>query len=45
MAQALEGMGQPGAAVEQYEAIRNDWEDPAQVAEKIERLKSRMKER
>jgi len=45
MAQALEGLGQLGAAVEQYEAIRNDWEDPAYVAEKIDRLKSRMKAR
>jgi TolA-binding protein len=45
MAQALEGMGRPADALEQYEAIRDDWEDPAQVAEKIERLKSRMKER
>ena len=44
MAQSLEGMGQLGAAVEQYEAIRNDWEDPAYVAEKIDRLKRRMNE-
>jgi Tfp pilus assembly protein PilF len=43
MAQALEGQGQLGAAVEQYEAIRNEWEDPAYVAEKIDRLKNRMK--
>jgi hypothetical protein len=42
MAQALEGMGRLDSAVEQYEAIRNDWEDPAYVAEKIERLKGRM---
>jgi TolA-binding protein len=42
MAQALEGLGKLGAAVEQYEAIRNDWEDPAYVAEKIDRLKRRM---
>jgi TolA-binding protein len=45
MAQSLEGMGQLGAAVEQYEAIRNDGEDPAYVAEKIERLKNRTKAR
>ncbi len=42
MAQSLEGMGQLGAAVAQYEAIRNDGEDPAYVAEKIDRLKNRM---
>jgi TolA-binding protein len=42
MAQALEGMGRLDSAVEQYEAIRNDWEEPAYVAEKIERLKERM---
>jgi tetratricopeptide (TPR) repeat protein len=45
MAQALEGLGQLEAAVEQYEAIRNDWEDPAYVAEKIDRLMKRMKAR
>lgn len=45
MAQSLEGMGQLGDAVEQYEAIRNDGEDPAYVAEKIDRLKNRMKAR
>ncbi|MGE5699171.1 MAG: tetratricopeptide repeat protein [Deltaproteobacteria bacterium] len=45
MAQALEGMGQSGAALEQYEAVRNDWEDPAHVSEKIDRLKKRMKGR
>jgi TolA-binding protein len=45
MAQALEGKGQLGAAVEQYEAIRNDWEDPAYVADKIARLRRRMEER
>ena len=42
MAQSLEGLGQLSAAVEQYEAIRNDWDDPAYVAEKIARLKRRM---
>lgn len=45
MAQSLEGMGQLAAAVEQYEAIRNDWDDPAYVAEKIDRLKQRMTSR
>ncbi|MDA8121211.1 MAG: hypothetical protein M0Z38_01440 [Deltaproteobacteria bacterium] len=45
MAQALEGKGQLGAAVEQYEAIRNDWEDPAYVTDKIARLRRRMEER
>ena len=45
MAQALEGMGRLSEAVEQYEAIRNDWEDPSYVAEKIGRLKRRMNER
>ena len=42
MAQSLEVMGQLAAAVAQYEAIRNDWEDPAYVAEKIDRLKKRI---
>lgn len=42
MAQALEGLGRLSAAVEQYEAIGNDWEDPAYIAEKIDRLKGRL---
>ncbi|MBI5577421.1 MAG: tetratricopeptide repeat protein [Deltaproteobacteria bacterium] len=45
MAQSLEGLGRLSEAVEQYEAIRNDWEDPSYVAEKIDRLKRRMKVR
>jgi TolA-binding protein len=44
MAQALEGSGQLSAALEQYEAMRGDAEDPAHLAEKISRLKKRMKE-
>lgn len=43
MGQALEGLGRLSAAVEQYEAIGNDGEDPAYVAEKIDRLKDRLK--
>jgi hypothetical protein len=39
----MEGLGRLSAAVEQYEAIGNDWEDPAYLAEKIDRLKSRPK--
>jgi TolA-binding protein len=42
MAQSLEGLGRLSEAVEHYEAIRNDWEDPSYVADKIERLKERM---
>jgi TolA-binding protein len=40
-AQALEGSGDLPAAIGQYEALRNDWDDPAYVAGKIERLKAR----
>jgi TolA-binding protein len=43
MAQALEGQGRLEAALEQYETIRNDWDDPAYVAEKIARLRRRMR--
>lgn len=43
LGQALEGMGLLGPALEQYEAMRSDWEDPAYVAGKIARLKNRMK--
>jgi len=41
LAQALEGRGDFAAAIGQYEALREDWDDPAYVAGKIERLKSR----
>jgi len=44
MGQALEGQGQLAAAVEQYEAIRDDWEDPAYAREKVARLRRRMEE-
>ncbi|HEY7528569.1 MAG TPA: tetratricopeptide repeat protein [Candidatus Deferrimicrobiaceae bacterium] len=44
MAQALEGLGRLSAAVEQYEAIGSDGEDPAYLSEKIDRLKGRLKE-
>ncbi len=43
MGQALEGAGQLAAALEQYEAIRGDAEDPAYLAEKISRLRRRLK--
>ena len=42
MAQSLEGQGEISAAVEQYEAIRSDWDDPAYIAGKIDRLKRRL---
>jgi outer membrane protein assembly factor BamD (BamD/ComL family) len=45
MAQSLEGLGELSAAVEQYEAIRSDWDDPEYIDGKIARLKSRLKER
>jgi len=45
MAQALEGMGELSAAVEQYEAIRSDWDDPEYIAGKIARLKGRLRAR
>ena len=40
-AQSLEGRGDLPAAIEQYEALRNDWDDPGYIAGKIERLKAR----
>lgn len=45
MAQALEGLGQLGAALSQYEAIGNEWDDPEYVAAKIARVRERMKAR
>lgn len=44
LAQAMEGDGNYPGALEQYEAIRNDWEDPDYVEEKIARLRKRMKD-
>jgi TolA-binding protein len=43
MAQSLEGMGDLQGAIAQYEALRGDAGDPAYVAEKIERLKGRLR--
>lgn len=43
IAQALEGSGDYPGAVREYEAIRNDWEDPGYVEEKIRRLRQRKK--
>lgn len=43
VAQSLEGMGDLEGAIAQYEALRGDWGDPAYVAEKIERLKGRLR--
>lgn len=45
MAQSLEGMGDLDGAIAQYEALRGDWGDPAYVAEKIARLKDRLRKR
>lgn len=45
MAQAMEGEGDLEAALAQYEAIRGDWEDPGFIAQKVERLKERLKAR
>lgn len=43
VAQSLEGMGDLQGAIAQYEALRGDADDPASVAEKIERLKTRLR--
>jgi len=43
VAQAMEGEGDLGAAIAQYEAIQGDWEDPEYIARKVERLKKRLK--
>jgi hypothetical protein len=45
MAQAMEGEGDIEAAITQYEAIREDWEDPDYVAQKVKRLRKRRKTR
>ncbi len=45
MAQAMEGGGDIEAAISEYEAIREDWEDPDYVAQKVKRLKERRKSR
>lgn len=42
MAQAMEGMGDLGAALVQYETIRADWEDPEYIDQKVERLRKRL---
>jgi len=41
VAQALEGKGDLAGAIAQYEALRNDWDHPGYVADKIDRLKAR----
>lgn len=43
MAQSLEGMGDLPGAIAQYEAVLGETDDPAYVAEKIERLKARLR--
>jgi len=43
VAQSLEGMGDLDGAIAQYESLRGDWGDPTYVAEKIGRLKSRLR--
>lgn len=43
VAQSLEGLGDLEGATAQYEAMRGDWGDPAYVAEKIARLKDRLR--
>ena len=45
LARAREGQGDLAAALLQYEAIREDWEDPEFIAEKVKRLKKRMETR
>lgn len=45
IAQAMEGAGNLEAALVQYEAIREEWEDPDFIARKVERLQSRLKEK
>src|SRR3990172_4813554 len=45
MAQAMEGEGNLEGALAVYEAMREDWEDPEYVAEKVERLKKRLSAR
>jgi len=42
MAQAMEGEGNLEGALGVYEAMREDWEDPDYVAEKVERLRKRL---
>lgn len=41
VAQSLEGRGDLLGAIDQYEALRNSWDDPQYVAGKIDRLKER----
>ncbi|TRZ98575.1 MAG: hypothetical protein D4R80_04830 [Deltaproteobacteria bacterium] len=43
MAQSLEGMGDLQGAIAQYEALREDADNPEYVTEKIERLKARLR--
>lgn len=45
MAQAMEGEGDLEAALVQYEAIREDWDDPEFIGKKVERLKQRLETR
>ena len=44
MAQAMEGEGDLEAAIEQYQAMEKDWEDSDYVAQKVERLRKRLRE-
>ena len=43
MAQSHEGMGDFEGAISQYEALREDADNPEYVTEKIERLKARLR--
>ncbi len=45
IAQAMEGEGKLEDALAQYEAMREDWEDPDYIEKKVERLKKRPKTR
>ncbi len=45
LAQAMEGEGNLEEALVQYEAIREDWEDPEFIGKKVERLHQRLKKR
>lgn len=41
--QSLEGMGELAGALAEYEAIRDDWEDPGAIDGKIARLRERIR--
>jgi hypothetical protein len=44
VAQSLEGKGDLPKAIEQYETLRNDWDNPGYIAGKIDRMKARSPE-